>query len=222
MFPYRDDNPTVLPPVATVAIIIANVLAWVLIQGLGSEPALTRADCILGGTPTWYTPVTSMFLHGGWLHLIGNMWFLWVFGNNIEDSMGYLRYILFYLICGLGAAAAQMVVNPASTIPMVGASGAISGIMGAYIVLYPRVRVHMLVFLGFFITTIAVPAWVMLGYWFLLQVLGGLPALAQESGGVAFWAHAGGFIAGMVLIWLFRNRTLVARRTKLVSPYGWG
>jgi membrane associated rhomboid family serine protease len=147
------------------------------------------------------------------------MWFLWVFGNNVEDSMGHVRYVLFYLICGLGAAAAQIAVNPASVLPMVGASGAISGIMGAYIVLYPRVRVHMLIFLGFFITTIAVPAWAMLGYWFLLQILGGLPTLAAESGGVAFWAHAGGFVAGMVLIWLFRNPKLVSRRTRLVSPY---
>jgi membrane associated rhomboid family serine protease len=246
MFPYRDDNPTVLTPVATVALILANVAAWALLQGLGTEPALPRSVCTLGlipgellgqvepgtrvqlgpstacvltGTSTWYTAVTSMFLHGGWLHLIGNMWFLWVFGNNVEDSMGHIRYVLFYLICGLAAATAQILTNPASTIPMVGASGAISGIMGAYIVLYPRVRVHMLVFLGFFITTIAVPAWVMLGYWFLLQLLGGLPSLGSERGGVAFWAHAGGFVAGMVLIFLFRDRKLVARRTRLVAPY---
>jgi membrane associated rhomboid family serine protease len=147
------------------------------------------------------------------------MWFLWVFGNNVEDSMGHIRYVIFYLLCGLAAATAQILTNPASTIPMVGASGAISGVMGAYIVLYPRVRVHMLVFLGFFITTIAVPAWVMLGYWFLLQLLGGLPTLGSERGGVAFWAHAGGFVAGMVLILLFRDRKLVARRTRLVAPY---
>jgi membrane associated rhomboid family serine protease len=246
MFPYRDDNPTVLTPVATVALILANAAAWALLQGLGTEPALPRSVCTLGlipgellgqvepgtrvqlgpstacvltGTSTWYTAVTSMFLHGGWLHLIGNMWFLWVFGNNVEDSMGHIRYVLFYLLCGLAAATAQILTNPASTIPMVGASGAISGIMGAYIVLYPRVRVHMLVFLGFFITTIAVPAWVMLGYWFLLQLLGGLPSLGSERGGVAFWAHAGGFVAGMVLIFLFRDRKLVARRTRLVAPY---
>jgi membrane associated rhomboid family serine protease len=246
MFPYRDDNPTILTPVGTVVLIILNALAWVLLQGMGTDPALTRsvctlglipgellqqveagtrvrlgpeADCVLGGTPTWHTLLTSMFLHGGWFHLIGNMWFLWVFGNNVEDSMGHIRYFVFYVLCGLAAAAAQIVVNPASTIPMVGASGAISGIMGAYIVLYPKVRVHMLIFLGFFITTVAVPAWVMLGYWFLLQILGGLPSLAKESGGVAFWAHAGGFVAGMVFIWVFRKRSLVARRTRLVTPY---
>ncbi len=243
MFPYRDDNPSVLTPVVTVALILANAAAWLLVQGLGSEPALTRslctlglipgellhlagegtrvrmgpgAECVLGGTSTWYTPLTSMFLHGGWLHLIGNMWFLWVFGNNVEDSMGHLRFVLFYVMCGLAAAAAQVVVHPASTLPMVGASGAISGVMGAYIVLYPRVKVHMLIFLGIFITTIAVPAWMMLGYWFLLQILGGLPMLSQETGGTAFWAHAGGFVAGMVLIWIFRDRALVAAH--LSSP----
>jgi len=248
MFPYRDDNPTFLTPFTTVALIVANAAVWVLVQGLGSEAALVRsvctlglipgellqsaaegtrvplgphAECVLGGSPAWHTVVSSMFLHGGWFHLIGNMWFLWVFGNNVEDSMGHSRFLLFYLLSGVAAAAAQVAVNPESTIPMVGASGAISGVMGAYIVLYPRVRVHMLVFLGFFITTFAVPAWLMLGYWFLLQVLGGIPMLAAESGGVAFWAHAGGFVAGMLLIWLFRDRTLVARRLRHVTPYGY-
>lgn len=242
MFPYKDDNPTLLTPVVTVALILANAAVWLLVQGLGSEPALTRSvctlglipgellhkvadgtrvpmgeasECVLGGVNTWYTPLTSMFLHGGWFHLLGNMWFLWVFGNNVEDSMGHVRFVLFYLICGLAAAAAQVVVSPASTLPMVGASGAISGVMGAYIVLYPRVRVHMLIFLGIFITTVAVPAWMMLGYWFLLQILGGLPMLAAETGGgTAFWAHTGGFVAGMALIWLFRDRELVAARTR--------
>jgi membrane associated rhomboid family serine protease len=244
MFPYRDDNPTILTPFVTVVLILANAAVWLLVQGLGTEPALTRsvctlgmiagellrtvaegtrvpmgpgAECVLGGANTWYTPLTHMFLHGGWLHLIGNMWFLWVFGNNVEDSMGHVRFVLFYVLCGLVAAGAQVFVNPSSTIPMVGASGAISGVMGAYIVLYPRVRVHMLIFLGFFITTVAVPAWMMLGYWFLLQIIGGLPMLARETGGgTAFWAHAGGFVAGMALIWLFRDRNLVAARTRAV------
>jgi membrane associated rhomboid family serine protease len=145
------------------------------------------------------------------------MWFLWVFGNNVEDSMGHARFALFYVVTGLAAAAAQVLVTPSSPIPMVGASGAISGVMGAYILLYPRVRVHMVVFLGFFITTIAVPAYLMLGYWLLLQVLGGIPALSSESGGVAFWAHAGGFAAGMLLISFFQNPELVARR-RLLAP----
>jgi len=143
------------------------------------------------------------------------MWFLWLFGNNVEDSQGHGRYLAFYVLSGLAAAAAQTLVNPNSAIPMVGASGAISGVMGAYIVLYPRVRIHMLVILGFFITRIAVPAYVMLGYWFLLQILGGLPTLQEESGGVAFWAHAGGFIGGVILIQIFKDPELVAKHRAL-------
>lgn len=241
MFPYRDDNPTLSPPVITIVLIALNVAAWVLVQGMGSDPALTRsvcelglipgdllgripegttlplgpgANCVLGSNPAWYTPLTSMFLHGGWLHLIGNMWFLWLFGNNIEDSMGKFRYLAFYLMSGLVAAATQTFVNPSSAVPMVGASGAISGVMGAYIVLYPRVRVHMLVVLGIFITRIVVPAYLMLGYWFLLQILSGLPAMDAE-GGVAFWAHAGGFIAGALLIRLFKDERLVSQHRAL-------
>jgi len=143
------------------------------------------------------------------------MWFLWLFGNNVEDSMGRGRYLVFYLLSGFAAAATQTFMNPNSAIPMVGASGAISGVMGAYIVLYPRVRVHMLIFLGIFITRAAVPAYLMLGYWFLLQILGGLPSLGDETGGVAFWAHAGGFIAGALLIQLFKDPGLVARHRAL-------
>jgi membrane associated rhomboid family serine protease len=241
MFPIRDDNPTLGTPAITVVLIGLNVAAWILVQGMGAEPMLSQSVCELGlipgellgrlpagstlqmsrdmscviGPPHWYTPLTSMFLHGGWLHLIGNMWFLWLFGNNVEDSMGHDRYLVFYLLCGLAAAAAQTLVNPNSAIPMVGASGAISGVMGAYIVLYPRVRIHMIIFLGFFITRAVVPAYVMLGYWLLLQVLGGLPSLGDEAGGVAFWAHAGGFLAGAVLVLLFRDNDLVARHRAL-------
>jgi membrane associated rhomboid family serine protease len=148
-----------------------------------------------------------MFLHGGWMHLIGNMWFLWLFGNNVEDSMGRGRFIAFYLLCGLGAALAQVFADPSSIVPMVGASGAISGVMGAYIVLYPRVRVFTLIPLGFFITSLALPAWVMLGYWMVLQVVGGL---GGADAGVAFWAHVGGFVAGVVLVKLFARADHVA------------
>jgi membrane associated rhomboid family serine protease len=240
MFPYRDDNPTLATPIATLLLIGANVVFWVVVQGMGAEPSLSRSVCELGlipgeflrrlpegftlpmsrstvcvisGERSWFTPLSSMFLHGGWFHLIGNMWFLWVFGNNVEDSMGHVRYFVFYLLCGLAAAAAQTLVNPSSAIPMVGASGAISGIMGAYVVLYPRVRVHMLVILGIFITRIVVPAYLMLGYWFLLQLVGG--GLAGEEGGVAFWAHAGGFVAGAAVIYLFRDPELVAKHRAL-------
>jgi membrane associated rhomboid family serine protease len=240
MFPYRDDNPTLATPVTTLMLIAANVVFWVAVQGMGAEPNLSRSVCELGlipgeflgllpegfaiplsrssvcvitGERSWFTPLSSMFMHGGWFHLIGNMWFLWVFGNNVEDSMGHLRYLGFYILCGLAAAAAQTLVNPASAIPMVGASGAISGVMGAYIVLYPKVRVHMLVFLGIFITRIVVPAYLMLGYWFFLQLIGG--GLATGEGGVAFWAHAGGFVAGALLISIFRDPDLVAQHRAL-------
>jgi membrane associated rhomboid family serine protease len=137
------------------------------------------------------------------------MWFLWLFGNNIEDSMGRMRFVVFYLLCGLGAAAAQVLSDPTSVVPMVGASGAISGVMGAYIVLYPRVRVYSLVIIFFFVTTIALPAWVMLGYWMLLQLLGGLGGSAA-GGGVAFWAHVGGFTAGVLLIKSFARPEYIA------------
>jgi len=240
MFPYRDDNPTLATPFATLLLIGANVVFWIFVQGMGAEPNLSKSVCELGlipgeflgrlpdgftvplsdtsvcvmsGDRSWFTPLSSMFLHGGWFHLIGNMWFLWVFGNNVEDSMGHARYLFFYILCGLAAAAAQTLVNPSSAVPMVGASGAISGVMGAYVVLYPKVRVHMLVILGIFITRIVVPAYLMLGYWFLLQLVGG--GLAQGEGGVAFWAHAGGFIAGAILIYMFRNPELVAKHRAL-------
>jgi len=235
MFPIRDDNPTLDKPLVTMLIIAANVAVWILVQGMGQDPALAKSVCELGLIPAeflgrvvpgtsvplspaevcvlgdrhWYTPLTSMFLHGGWLHLIGNMWFLWIFGNNIEDSMGHGRYLAFYLLCGLAAAGTQTFISPGSIVPMVGASGAISGVMGAYVILYPRVRVHMLVFLFVFITRIVVPAYLMLGYWFLLQLLGG--SASQGEGGVAFWAHVGGFVAGAALIRVFQDDDLVAQ-----------
>src|SRR5437870_4387634 len=146
---------------------------------LGTAPPGTAVplgeglQCVLPAGPHWWTVLTSMFMHGGWLHILGNMWFLWVFGNNIEDSMGHVRFVVFYLLCGIAAAAAQTFANPGSVVPMVGASGAISGVMGAYVLLYPRVRVHTLIVLGFFITTVALPAYVMLGYWFLVQLAAG-------------------------------------------------
>jgi len=139
------------------------------------------------------------------------MWFLWIFGNNVEDSTGRVRFVAFYLLCGLAAAATQTLLSPASAVPMVGASGAISGVMGAYVLLYPRVRVHMLVVLVIFVTRIVVPAYLMLGYWFLIQLLGGTAAIGSDRGGVAFWAHVGGFVAGALLITVFQNRELVAR-----------
>lgn len=241
MFPIRDDNPHILQPFVTYALIGLNVAAWVFLQGLGAEPALSQSVCQLGLIPgdllggvdatqipgrlpcpvdeesNWITLLSSMFMHGGWLHLIGNMWFMWIFGGNVEDAMGRVRFAIFYVLCGLAAAAAQIFANTESPIPMVGASGAIGGVMGAYIVLYPRVHVHMLVFFGFFVTTFAVPAVAMLGYWIVLQLLGGLTALGAVGGGTAFWAHVGGFVAGAVLVFLFRDERLLERH-----PYhGW-
>ena len=245
MFPLKDENPTLHTPVVTYALVAANLAAWVFFQGMGQSPAFEESICRLGlvpghlfgeiasGTPvrlgadtycrigslpSWATVLTSMFMHGGWMHLIGNMWFLWIFGNNIEDSTGKLRYLTFYLLSGITAAAVQSFAEPGSPIPMVGASGAISGVMGGYIILYPRVRVHMLVFLGFYITTLAVPAFLMLGYWMVIQVVSGALSMGQETGGVAFLAHAGGFVAGMLLIFIFRNRELIGQRTHHPPP----
>jgi membrane associated rhomboid family serine protease len=149
--------------------------------------------------------VTSMFLHGSWMHVLGNMWFLWIFGDNIEDSLGHFKYLVFYLLCGVAAAITQIVTNPYSTLPTVGASGAIAGVMGGYVVRFPRARILTLVFIFFFITTFEIPAVVMLIYWFALQVFSGLGSIARthltaEGGGVAWFAHVGGFIAGVVLI----------------------
>jgi membrane associated rhomboid family serine protease len=175
-----------------------------------SFPLTDELVCVIDPGPQYFNVLSSMFLHGGWMHLIGNMWFLWLFGNNVEDSMTRPRYVAFYLLCGLGAAMAQVLAEPSSAVPMVGASGAISGVMGAYLVLYPRARVFTFVPLGFIFTTVALPAWVMLIYWMAIQIFGGLAqSVAEEGGGVAFWAHVGGFVAGLVLIKLFAKPTHV-------------
>jgi rhomboid family protein len=171
------------------------------------------------------TPITSMFLHGGWSHILGNAIFFWVFGNNIEDSMGPGRFLAFYLLCGLIAAATQIATSPASPIPTVGASGAISGVLGAYLVLYPRVRVNMLFYFLIFFKVFAIPAWIVLIWWFAIQVLTGLPELSsvrpEVSSGVAVWAHIGGFLAGMVLIKVFENPRLVERRNAIREQRTW-
>lgn len=247
MFPIRDDNPTLERAWMTLVLLGLNVAAWVLVQGLGSPQALARSVCELGAIPgellgtvppgtrvplgpsaecvlgqgRWWTAFTSMFLHGGWFHLIGNMWFLWVFADNVEDSMGSLRFLLFYLLCGLAAVAAQMAANPSSAVPMVGASGAIGGVMGAYAVLYPRAGIHMLIWFGFYVDRIVVPAFFMLGYWFLIQLLGGLPTLGGAEGGVAFWAHVGGFVAGCVLVFPFRDSRRVEAHRRLMRRSRW-
>jgi membrane associated rhomboid family serine protease len=238
VIPYHDENKTLRWPFVTWALIAANIATWLTIQGAGTSPALPASVCNLGliaGELTGAVPagtaveigeglacitegraqysdiVTSMFLHGSWLHLLGNMWFLYLFGNNIEDSMGRARFIAFYLLSGAAAALAQVMLDPSAAIPMVGASGAISGVMGAYLVLYPRVRVFTFVPIGFFLMSVKLPAWTMLIYWLVIQVLGGVTAVGgASSGGVAFWAHIGGFVAGAVLVKLFARRDYVA------------
>jgi membrane associated rhomboid family serine protease len=238
MFPYHDENKTLRRPVVTWALIGVNVVAWLTVQGAGSALPLARSVCNLGliaGELTGAVPpgtgfemgegllcltdpgrqvshvFTSMFLHGSWMHLLGNMWFLYLFGNNIEDSMGRGRFLVFYLVAGIAAALTQVWLGPDSVLPMVGASGAISGVMGGYLVLYPTARVFTLVPIGFFFMSMALPAWTMLVYWFLLQLLGGATAIAgAKAGGVAFGAHVGGFVAGLVLVKLFARRDYVA------------
>ncbi len=251
MFPLRDDNPTFHTSIVTYGIIIVNVLSWALLQGWGFNPGLAKSICQFGlipgelfgfvesgteipiarglacvfdGNPNWTTVVTSMFMHGGWFHLIGNMWFLAIFGDNVEDVMGSFRFLIFYLLCGLSAAMVQMIINPASAIPMVGASGAIGGVMGAYAILFPKAPVHMLVFFGFFFFRIVVPAYFMLGYWFVLQLIG--VAFGSGIGGVAFWAHIGGFLAGIFFLKVFCNRQRIrecrnkrGKINKFVSRY---
>ena len=163
--------------------------------------------CLLGGF-SGSALLTSMFLHGSWMHLIGNLWFLWIFGNNVEDSMGHGRFLVFYLLAGMVAAGSHVAADPGSTLPMVGASGAISAIMGAYLVLYPRARVHTLFIIIIIIRVFPLPAWFFLLYWFLLQVASSA-LQGGGGGGVAFWAHIGGFASGVVLVKLFQNRVLV-------------
>lgn len=235
MIPIRDDNPQLRTPYATYLLIALNAMAWLLLQGAGTGDALQSSVCQFGLIPAdlfgagagragycpttggWSDAVSSMFMHGGWMHIIGNMWFLWIFGDNVEDAMGSVRFLVFYLLCGLGAAAAQVVADVDSTVPMVGASGAIGGVMGAYIMLYPRVKVHLFVILVVIFTTFRVPAVAMLGYWIVIQLLGGFASLGSTGGGVAFWAHIGGFIAGCALVWLFKDNELLARH----PWYGW-
>jgi membrane associated rhomboid family serine protease len=181
-------------------------------------PITETAACVVDDWLTNYlTPVTSMFLHGSWGHIMGNSLYFWIFGNNVEDSMGRRRFLAFYLLCGLAAAAAHVVVDPASPIPTVGASGAISGVLGGYLVLYPRTRVAML----FFPFVFRMPAWLVLLTWFGVQVITGLPGLMQVrpevSGGVAVWAHVGGFVAGLLLVTAFKNRSLVEAHQRLMA-----
>jgi membrane associated rhomboid family serine protease len=223
VIPLRDDNPSARRPIVTVALLVSIVAVffWQLAlgprEGQAAVYALGLIPSVLFGTnqlpeelslvPPAVTIFTSMFLHGGWMHLIGNGLYLWIFGDNVEDAMGHGRFLVFYLLCGVVAAMAQAVPDPGSTMPMIGASGAISGVLGAYLLLYPHARVLVGVPLGFYLHTVHMPAGVVLLLWFGLQFLSSVMAAGAEGGGgVAFRAHIGGFIAGMVLVGLFKRR----------------
>jgi membrane associated rhomboid family serine protease len=232
--PLYDDNPSERTPFFTWAIIAACVVVFLWQVGLGPRGeravaySLGLVPAVLFGyaelppqlqlVPSGATLITHMFLHGGWTHLLGNMLFLWIFGNNIEDALGHGRYLLFYLLCGLAAATAQIVTDPASEIPMVGASGAIAGVLGAYLILHPHANVRVLVWIIVFVRLVNIPAWIVLGFWFAAQLFGGL-ATPMAKGGVAFWAHVGGFVAGVVLIVVLRPRRVALLQPQRTEPF---
>jgi membrane associated rhomboid family serine protease len=216
VIPYKDDNPTHIFPFITIGIIILNIA--VFFSQLVSSAGMNTITYAYGAIPyslltfesqqpvhPALTVFSSMFMHGGLFHLGGNMLYLWIFGNNIEDRLGHVRFIIFYLFCGIGAAYSHALTNPDSTIPMIGASGAVSGILGAYILLFPRANVHTLLFWGFFITTVKIPALIVIGFWAIIQFLNGMVSSGlQNAGGVAWFAHLGGFLIGLLTIkvWL--------------------
>jgi membrane associated rhomboid family serine protease len=225
VFPLKDDNPSESAPIVTVALIVLNALFFVyqisleaggadgaragqaFIEEFGLVPCRLTGACRVG--PELPSPVltifTSMFMHGGLFHIGGNMLYLWIFGNNVEDTLGHGRYLLFYLLSGVAAALAQTAVGPSSMVPMVGASGAVSGVLGAYLLLFPHARVTTLIILGFFFRLVQIPAMVVLGFWIVLQLLNGLGSFGS-SGGVAFFAHIGGFLVGMGLLYVLKPR----------------
>jgi len=222
MFPLKDDNPTTITPFVTGMLIAINVMVFLyqislgpramqlFVYQYGAIPAVVAGDQSLPANliaiPPFLSIFTSMFLHGGWMHLIGNMWYLWIFGNNIEEAMGRFRYLAFYLVCGFLASVSHILSNLGSTLPSVGASGAIAGVLGAYILLYPHARVLTFVVLIFFIRLVYIPAGFILGIWFVFQLASGSMAGSQSGGGVAFWAHVGGFVAGVLLVGFFKKK----------------
>lgn len=230
MIPLYDENPTRIFPLVTVLIIAANVVVFVYELILPSPQALEafmQAAAIIPydvthnlGLGVSLTLFTSLFVHGGWLHIIGNMLYLWIFGNNVEDAMGHLRFALFYLLCGLGASAAQIAVSINSRVPNIGASGAIAGVLGAYLILFPRARVVSLVTLGYFVRLVRVPAVLVLGLWIVVQLFSGLASLGMAGvGGVAWFAHLGGFLAGLLLVRLFARGRVWYRRESFPTGF---
>ena len=204
LFPYKDDNPRILIPYVTYGIIAINILVFVIQFNLSISSQMAEENFIysFGFIPanfSFITIFTSMFLHGGFSHIMGNMWFLWVFGDNVEGVLGHAKYALFYILCGVAATISQLLINPASTIPMVGASGAIAGVLGMYMIRFPKANVHVFAFIIIFFTTFRIPALFVLGFWFFNQLTNGLGSLGfNTTGGVAWFAHIGGFIAGTI------------------------
>ncbi|HET9951761.1 MAG TPA: rhomboid family intramembrane serine protease [Candidatus Eisenbacteria bacterium] len=224
MIPLRDANPSSRFPVVTLALIALCTAAYLYEVSLGpGMQAFVGAYGLVPGEVTYGIQsrqidvfgllrpfVTSMFLHGGWLHLIGNMWFLWIFGDNVEDTLGAPRFLIFYLLSGLGAGAAHYLLQPSSAVPTIGASGAIAGVLAGYMVLFPRARVTTLVPLGFFLRVMELPALLLIGLWLAIQVVSGLLTLGWTGGGVAWWAHVGGFLTGALLVRLVTPRRVMA------------
>lgn len=229
MFPIRDHNPSQRTPFVVYALIAVNVLIFLLqLPYMADERALAGFWADRALYPVLVTEhgrytgiVTSMFLHAGWMHIIGNMLFLWIFGDNLEDQMGHVGFLVFYLASGVAAALAHIYSAPGSGVPTVGASGAIAGVMGGYLLMFPRARVDIVVIIVIFIRILTVPAWIMLGLWFAIQVFSGV-SMPVDGGGVAFWAHAGGFVAGLVLalpLWLRRGGSGFWARTHGLPPH---
>ena len=211
LFPYKDDNPRILVPYVTYVIISINVLIFVFQLNMGMVSSAAEREFIyrFGFIPANFsiiTVFTSMFLHGGISHIMGNMWFLWVFGDNVEGVLGHVKFAVFYIICGLAATMSQLFVDPSSTIPMVGASGAIAGVLGMYMIRFPHARVHVFAFIIIFFTTFRIPAMFVLGFLFFNQLTNGLGSLGFDTtGGVAWFAHIGGFISGVMLNQAFKH-----------------
>ena len=243
MLPVYDDNPRLARPIVTILLIAACCLAWLwqvmlaptegirVVYQLGMIPASLFGHALLppdlAVVPPWMTVLTSMFLHAGWLHLLGNMLYLWIFGDNVEASMDRVRFLVFYVACGAAAAFAQALADPQSHIPMVGASGAIAGALGGYLVLHPRARVLMVILIPILWPRFYVPAWIVLAVWFGLQLFG---EFGSTGDGVAYWAHIGGFVAGMALVPFFRRRgvpllagpaVIPKQETRVGGPSSW-
>jgi membrane associated rhomboid family serine protease len=230
MFPIRDNNPTRTVPVVTIILIALNSLVWLyeiflgsrsdsFILGYGLTPwRFTHYYMFQGGF--WSNSIVplfwSIFMHAGWMHLIGNMWFLWIFGDNIEDRLGHVNYLIFYLLCGIGASLIHVAFNPLSKIPTVGASGAISGILGAYLISFPNARIYTLLIIFIIIRFVEVPAFLFLIFWLVFQFLAAAAqtGASENVGGVAYWAHMGGFVIGVALLWLMPK--------KPARPIGYG